>query len=90
MRVPVSGRARRDAPGIAHPRLALEVKHRKSLPTWRLGAMRQASACAGPEQIPVAILHAHGGRHDRHVGVLRLSDLVALVNETTQRPKEHA
>jgi hypothetical protein len=90
VRVPVSGRARGDAPDSTHPRLALEVKHRKSLPAWLLDAMCQASACAGPEPIPVAILHQHGGRHDRDLCVLRLADLVALLNETTQRPQEHA
>ena len=80
-RVPVSGRARGDAPDIAHPRLALEVKHRKSLPAWLHEAMAQAVACAGKDQTPVAILHEHGGRHDRDLCVLRLVDLQRLIEE---------
>ena len=32
VRVPVTGRARGDAPDIPHDRLALEVKHRAALP----------------------------------------------------------
>ncbi len=75
VRVPVSGRARGDGPDIAHPRLSIEVKHRRSLPAWLHDAMWQAIACAGPDQIPVAILHQHGGRHDDDLCVLRLADL---------------
>lgn len=77
-RVPVSGRARGDAPDIAHPLLSLEVKHRQSLPAWLHEAMAQAVACASPDQIPVAILHAHGSRHDTDLCVLRLADLERL------------
>jgi len=78
-RVPVSGRVRGDAPDIAHPRLSLEVKHRASLPAWLREAMAQAVACAGPHQIPVAILHEHGSRHDGDLWMLRLADLAALL-----------
>ena len=87
-RVPVNGR--RGQPDIAHPRLALEVKHRKALPAWLQGAMRQATACAGPEQIPVAVLHEHGSRHDGDLCVLRLADLTALLAGTPARhiPRE--
>ena len=89
-RVPVSGRARGDAPDIAHPRLALEVKHRKTLPAWLLDAMNQADACAHANQIPVAILHLHGSRHDRDLCVLRLSDLHRLLTvHPTQRSRPH-
>ena len=87
-RVPVNGR--RGQPDIAHPRLALEVKHRQTLPAWLHGAMRQAVACAGPDQLPVAILHKHGGRHDGDLCVLRLADLTALLAENPARhiPRE--
>ena len=77
-RVPVSGRARGDAPDIRHPLLSLEVKHRKSLPAWLLNAMQQAVAYADPEQIPVAVLHQHGSRHDTDLCVMTLADLAAL------------
>ena len=87
-RVPDSGRARGDAPDIAHLRLSIECKHRKSLPAWLLDAMAQAVACAGPEQIPVAILHEHGSRHDGDLCVVRLADLRALIysDETLSIP----
>lgn len=78
-RVPVSGRARGDSPDIAHPRLSIEVKHRATLPAWLHAAMSQAAACASPDQIPVAILHEHGRRHDGDVCVIRLADLVTLI-----------
>ena len=78
-RVPVSGRSRGDAPDIAHPRLSIECKHRKSLPAWLLEAMAQAVTCAGPDQIPVAILHEHGRRHDDDLCLIRLADLAGLL-----------
>ena len=78
-RIPVSGRARGDAPDIAHPRLSIECKHRKSLPAWLHEAMAQAVACAGPEQIPFAILHEHARRHDDDLCIIRLADLTALL-----------
>lgn len=85
-RVPVSGRARGDAPDIAHPRLSIECKHRQSLPAWLRGAMAQAVACAGPDRIPVAILHEHGSRHDDDLCILRLANLAAVL-ETGAREK---
>jgi hypothetical protein len=33
-RVPVSGRSRSDVPDIQHPRLGIEVKHRRTLLAW--------------------------------------------------------
>jgi hypothetical protein len=86
-RVPVSGRARGDAPDIAHPRLALEVKHRKTLPAWLLAAMRQVDACAEPAQTPVAVLHQYGSRHAHDLCVLWLADLQSLLDDTIH-PKE--
>ena len=76
-RAPVTGRQRGDAPDIAHPRLSIEVKHRQSVPAWLTGAMAQATASARPGQLPVAIIHCHGGRHAGDLAVLRLADLVA-------------
>lgn len=80
-RVPVSGRVRGDASDIADSRLGIEGKHRQSLPAWLREATAQAVACAGPDQIPVAILHAHGGRHDADLCVMRLADLQWLTGE---------
>src|SRR5215207_762371 len=84
-RIPVSGRARGDAQDIAHPSVSIECKHRKCLPTWLREAMAQAVACAGREQIPVAILHEHGGRHDGDLCILRLADLSALLAGAEER-----
>lgn len=78
-RVPVSGRQRGDAPDIAHDRLSMEVKHRRSVPAWLTGTMAQATASARNGQLPVAIIHRHGGRHADDLAILRLSDLAALL-----------
>src|SRR3712207_647731 len=80
-RVPVTGRARGDVPDIAHPRLAVEVKHRKTLPAWLHQAMAQATAAARPDQVPVAVLHQHGRRYDDALCLLRLADLAALMTD---------
>jgi hypothetical protein len=76
-RVPVSGRGRGDAPDIAHPWLALEIKDRAVLPAWLLDALDQAERSATPAQLPAAVLHRAGDRHDAALVVLRLSDFVA-------------
>ena len=81
-RVPVTGRGRGDAPDIDHPRLALEVKHRRTLPAWLLDAMNQATTSSRDGRIPTVVLHRHGARHADDLCVLRLSDLVALVIAT--------
>jgi len=73
-RVPVSGRARGDVPDIAHPWLCPEIKHRKRLPAWILDAMSQARAAARLDQLPVAILHEAGRRHDDNLVLVRLGD----------------
>lgn len=87
-RVPVSGRARGDVPDIRHARLAVEVKHRQSLPGWLLDAMAQAVVSAGPEQTPVAVLHQHGNWHAHDLCVLRLSDLETLLTDTNHAVNE--
>jgi len=71
-RVPVSGRA--GQPDVVHPWLAIEVKHRRSLPRWLLSALAQARAAAQPGQLPVAVLHEHGQRYRDALVVLRLAD----------------
>ncbi len=76
-RVPVSGRGRGDQPDIAHDWLSLEVKDRATLPLWLLHALAQAEASAGAEQLPAAVLHRAGDRHDHALVVLRLAAFVA-------------
>ncbi len=75
-RVPVSGRGRGDQPDIAHPWLSLEVKGRATLPAWLLDALDQAACSATAEQLPIAVLHRAGDRHDHALIVLRLADFV--------------
>ena len=80
-RVPVSGRGRGAQPDIAHPWLALEVKDRAVLPLWLLDALAQAEASATTAQLPVAVLHRAGDRHDQALVVLRLADFVGWLGE---------
>jgi hypothetical protein len=82
-RVPVSGRGRGDQPEIAHPWLSLEVKDRATLPLWLLDALAQAEASATPAQLPVAVLHRAGDRHDQALVVLRLADFAARFGTVT-------
>ena len=85
-RVPVSGRGRGDQPDIAHPWLSLEVKDRASLPAWLLDALDQAERSATPAQLPVAVLHRAGDRHDHALVVLRLADFVDWFAEAGVQP----
>jgi hypothetical protein len=75
-RVPVSGRGRGDQPDIAHPWLSLEVKDRATIPAWLLDALDQAERSATDDQLPVAVLHRAGDRHDAALVVLRLAAFV--------------
>jgi hypothetical protein len=75
-RVPVSGRGRGDQRDIAQPWLWLEVKDRATLPAWLLDALDQAEASATAAQLPVAVLHRVGDRHDYALIVLRLGAFV--------------
>jgi hypothetical protein len=85
-RVPVSGRGRGDAPDIAHPWLSLEVKDRAALPAWLLDALAQAEASATPAQLPVAVLHRAGDRHDHALVVVRLKTFVDRFVDPDPKP----
>lgn len=54
--------------------LSVECKHRQSLPAWLTDALAQARRHAGGDQLPIVILHEHGGRHDDNLVVMRLAD----------------
>lgn len=54
--------------------LSVECKHRATLPAWLTDALAQARRHAGPDQLPIVILHEHGARHDDNLVVLRLAD----------------
>jgi hypothetical protein len=53
--------------------LCAEVKTRRRLPRWLVGAVQQAEGYAG-ERLPVAILHQAGERYDQALVVCRLGD----------------
>ena len=55
------------------------------LAAYSLGA---SSWYAGPEKIPVAILHEHGTRHGGDLCVLRLNDLRVLMTGARRPIKE--
>ena len=73
-RVPVSGRQRGSAPDIEHSHLSIEVKHRKSLPSWIHDAMDQAQASKRGEQLPVVILHGKNMEYRNSMVLVRLDD----------------
>jgi len=53
----------------------IEVKHRKALPKWLIGALDQSVANASDGKLPLVVLHEAGRRHDDDLAVIRLSDL---------------
>jgi hypothetical protein len=82
-RVPVSGRTRGDAPDIAHERLSIEVKSRKTLPAWLLDALAQARAATKDGRVPVAVLHQDGQQYGDALVVMRLADFVELLERSS-------
>ena len=73
-RVPVTGRQRGDTPDIEHAALSIEVKSRKSLPAWLLGALGQARAASEEGKIPVVVLHQDRVPYAESLIVLTLKD----------------
>jgi hypothetical protein len=82
-RVPVSGRARGDAPDVAHERLSIEVKSRKTLPAWLLDALAQARAATKDGRVPVAVLHQDRKQYRDALVVMRLADFVELLERSS-------
>ena len=75
-RVPISGRQRGDQPDVRHRWLSVEVKHRGVIPQWLTTALTQAHAAVRGDQLPVAIIHRHGGRHTEDIVCMRLADFM--------------
>lgn len=73
-RIPVSGRARGDVADIEHEWLAIECKHRRTLPAWLLSALDQAEAAARPDQLAIVVLHGRGQRYKDSLVLCRLGD----------------
>ena len=69
-----AGPTGRNGPDVLHDHLAIQCKERKSLPGWLIDAMSQAVRDAKDGQLPLAILHVAGGRHDDDLVVVRLAD----------------
>ena len=73
-RVPVTGRQRGDAPDIEHEALSIEVKSRKALPAWLMGALEQAQTASKNGKMPVVVLHQDHRPYTESLILLRLSD----------------
>ena len=61
------------------PGLAVEVKHRRSLPAWLLAALEQAQGHVEDGETGIAVLHQHRQRIADSLVVLRLEDFRALL-----------
>lgn len=68
------GNRGRNTEDVAHSWLSVEVKSRRQLPAWLLGAMAQAEHNSPAGRLPVVVLHQVGKRHDGDLVVLRLGD----------------
>lgn len=73
-RVPITGRIRGSAPDVEHPWLAIEIKHRQSLPNWIRDAMDQAEKSRRGEQLPIVILHGKGDSIGDCYAIVKLKD----------------
>jgi hypothetical protein len=65
------------APDVTTPWAAVEVKERRRLPQWIVRAVAQARAGAGPNRLPLVILHEAGAKHDGDIVCLSLADFEA-------------
>ncbi len=68
------GNSGRDTEDVSHAWLSIEVKTRRSLPAWLLGAMAQARRNSPPTRLPMVVLHKVGQRHDGDLVVVTLAD----------------
>ena len=73
-RVPVSGRARGNAPDISHSWMSIECKYRQNVPEWIKDAMRQAVASKVGVQMPVVFLGEKGDKTGNTLVIVRLED----------------
>lgn len=88
-RVPVSGRARGDAPDIEHPLFSFEVKAGARLVSSRikLGLAQAKAAAKGTQKVPIVLLSESrlGHKGNLELVVMDLTDFMAL-----QLPAENA
>ena len=78
-RIPVTGRQRGDGPDIEHDALSIEVKSRKALPAWLLGALNQAQAASKNGKVSVVVLHQDRAPYAESLVVLRLEDFAGYL-----------
>ena len=78
-----SGRRTED---VSHSLFSVEVKQRREIPAWLLGAVRQARDNAPAERIPLVVLHKAGGR-ERMV-CLSMAAFLALCRHFDLAPGE--
>lgn len=64
------------APGGEQTRLAVEIKTKKELPLWLVEAVEQAVQNAGPDKLPIVMLHKAGDDYKKALVVLRLCDIL--------------
>ena len=77
-RLPRTGRTGRDVSteGGAYSWLCIECKDRARLPDYLHKGMAQAVADAGPDELPVVVLHQRGMRAESDYVCLRRADFV--------------
>ena len=68
--------------------LVVEVKERAALPAWLKRAMGQATAAAGPGELPAAVLHETGQAYGQSLVLLRLCDFQAWLVASHETPKD--
>ena len=78
-RIPITGRQRGDVPDIEHDALSIEVKSRKALPAWLLGALSQAQAATKNGKVPVVVLHQDRAPYAESLVMLRLEDFAGYL-----------
>jgi hypothetical protein len=59
---------------VVHDAFAVECKTRKDVPKWLVRAMQQARLAAQEGQLPLVVVHPHGGQYDNDFVILRMAD----------------
>lgn len=72
-----TGNTGKASPDVTAGFVVAEVKARASLPAWLKAAIGQAVSAAGPDRLPVAILHEQGQPYKEALVLCRLCDFQA-------------
>lgn len=76
---------------IEHDWLAVECKHKKTLPAWLHGAMQQAEANRdGDHKLPIVVLHELNQRAANDFVVIRMRDFVEFFGDAGPQEEEKA